>query len=223
MATDKGVFLSISKIIIIVAITAVAIVIVGLSVGLATRKCRETIPEEVTTTKVTKPSTAATSSRTSPSASSSPGKTTTPHGSTLETTTPSPGTEPWHNPFLPPNVRPVHYDIRLFPDMTADIYYGQVSVLVNVLQPVEYIILHQQYVNITSTLLTEEDGTDVPVEEAFAYDKNQYWVVKPGSSTGNLTAASYWLSLNYTGDLMKNIVGIYKSIYTTNDGNNRQV
>ena len=72
---------------------------------------------------------------------------------TTTTTTPgptTPGTEVWWNVRLPDNIVPVHYDVVLYIDLKKLVFFGDVSILVNVTKPTENVLVHVNKMNITS-------------------------------------------------------------------------
>ena len=74
---------------------------------------------------------------------STPAPTTTPGPTT-------PGTEVWWNVRLPDNIVPVHYDVVLYIDLKKLVFFGDVSILVNVKKPTENVLVHVNKMNITS-------------------------------------------------------------------------
>ena len=74
---------------------------------------------------------------------STPAPTTTPGPTT-------PGTEVWWNVRLPDNIVPVHYDVVLYIDLKKLVFFGDVSILVNVTKPIENVLVHVNKMNITS-------------------------------------------------------------------------
>ena len=74
-------------------------------------------------------------------------------GTSAPTTPPGPtplGTEVWRNVRLPDNIVPVHYDVVLYIDLKKLVFFGDVSILVNVTKPTENVLVHFNKMNITS-------------------------------------------------------------------------
>ena len=74
-------------------------------------------------------------------------------GTSAPTTPPGPtplGTEVWRNVRLPDNIVPVHYDVVLYIDLKKLVFFGDVSILVNVTKPTETVLVHFNKMNITS-------------------------------------------------------------------------
>ena len=62
----------------------------------------------------------------------------------------TPGTEVWRNVRLPANIVPDHYDLVLYIDLKKLVFFGDVSILVNVTKPTENVLVHVNKMNITS-------------------------------------------------------------------------
>ena len=74
-------------------------------------------------------------------------------GTSAQTTTPGPTplvTEVWRNVRLPDNIVPVHYDVVLYIDLKKLVFFGHVSILVNVTKPTNTVLVHVNKMNITS-------------------------------------------------------------------------
>ena len=78
------------------------------------------------------------------------------------TTTPgptTPGTEVWWNVRLPDNIVPDHYDVVLYIDLKKLVFFGNVSILVNVTKPTENVLVHVNKMNITSAKVEMASST----------------------------------------------------------------
>ncbi|CAG0886917.1 unnamed protein product [Cyprideis torosa] len=137
-----------------------------------------------------------------------------------ESTTPSP-TDPWAvNYRIPKETLPIHYDLWLYPDLTTgEVFTGEVNVWVNVTSAITYLVLHTKYLNITETKLYQgslprgTSGTEVPLAQSFEYEPNEFWVMLPEDDS--FIEGEYTIALKFEGNLTKNIVGFYRSIYGT--------
>ena len=82
-------------------------------------------------------------------------------GTSAPTTPPGPtplGTEVWRNVRLPDNIVPVHYDVVLYIDLKKLVFFGDVSILVNVTKPTENVLVHFNKMNITSAKVEMASG-----------------------------------------------------------------
>jgi len=110
---------------------------------------------------------------------------------------------------LDENVRPLHYELYLNPDIENGTFSGTVSIVLKTQAPVTHIRLHTKYLSITETLLIR--GLDnVPIKRAFEVPEKEYWVVIPESP---LEASRYNLTMTFNGILTRGITGFYRSTY----------
>ncbi|XP_061175207.1 glutamyl aminopeptidase-like [Saccostrea echinata] len=133
----------------------------------------------------------------------------------IQTTTPGfSETEPWKNLRLPRYVMPIHYDITLYPDIYNGHgwFYGNESVEIQIYKDTKYILIHKNYMNITSTSLRKKsDDSTIEIKNTFYYEQNQFWVIETRQSL--LNGSSVILDLSFDGSLTRAIVGFYKSKY----------
>lgn len=121
--------------------------------------------------------------------------------------------EPWLDPFLPSSLEPVHYDLYQNPDFYYDgsTFSGRVSIRMNVLNATDIIIVHIKAMNITASKVYDLNGNRLTLEDTFAYEPNQYWVVQTLNPLPE--GSTVTLELEFTGSLTNGIVGYYKSTY----------
>lgn len=116
---------------------------------------------------------------------------------------------------LPAEIRPTLYELLLHPDLQAKQFSGNVSIHVKLTKPMQFIAVHANKLNVTSTVL-EQDGGDglmrnISVANAFSVPKFEYWVTEVAG--GPLDIGEYVLRLQFNGSLVDNIVGLYGSTY----------
>ncbi|WAQ96439.1 AMPE-like protein [Mya arenaria] len=142
------------------------------------------------------------------------GKSTANPGSASKTTTVDPhGDGPWHNLRLPSSVRPVHYELSLFPDFYDDesTFYGNVSIEIRVTEETRVLMVHVLYLNISSTRVVDAFSRNVAIKRTFEYHPNQFWVIE--TVTAIPANSSVQLQIAFSGSLKRSIVGFYKSTY----------
>ena len=66
----------------------------------------------------------------------------------------------------------------------------------------------------TDTKLMQDDVV-IPLDSAFEYHDNEFWVVTPSSPA---KAGNYSLHLEFDGSLVIGITGFYKSVYKNKNG-----
>ena len=62
----------------------------------------------------------------------------------------------WWNVRLPENIVPDHYDVVLYIDLKKLVFFGDVSILVNVTKPTENVLVHVNKMNITQSPTVEK-------------------------------------------------------------------
>ncbi|XP_043478871.1 glutamyl aminopeptidase-like isoform X1 [Leptopilina heterotoma] len=114
---------------------------------------------------------------------------------------------------LAKEVKPIHYDLLMHPDLENGTYTGTVTILINVLDKRGYIALHQKDLNITKTKLTHEkdDVYEIPIKKTYSLEKQEVFMI---STEENLSPSNYHLHLEFNGLLRPDkIVGFYSSKY----------
>lgn len=116
---------------------------------------------------------------------------------------------------LPQAIRPKRYELQLAPDFATKRFEGKVRIELEVSQPMQFIAVHSNQLNITGTQLDSlKNGGSVSIANAFDYPKFQYWVTEP---VERLAAGDYVLTLKFNGSLTDSIVGFYQSSYIAAD------
>ncbi|CAL7934097.1 unnamed protein product [Xylocopa violacea] len=115
---------------------------------------------------------------------------------------------------LPKEVKPLHYDVYLHPDLEKGTFRGKVTILIDVVDRRSYIALHQKELNITSTTLKtydREENYEFEVLDLVQVPKHEMFVVP---TKDELHAGMYNLSFEFNGALEPDkIVGFYSSKY----------
>ena len=62
----------------------------------------------------------------------------------------------WWNVRLPDNIVPDHYDVVLYIDLKKLVFFGDVSILMNVTKPTENVLVHVNKMNITQSPVVEK-------------------------------------------------------------------
>ncbi|CAL8271065.1 unnamed protein product [Merluccius merluccius] len=127
----------------------------------------------------------------------------------------------WRNFRLPDYVKPVHYELHLQPDLSADVYEGSVAIHLEVSKPTRHLWLHIRETFVSALprlqLVTQGVQKEVGVKACFEYKPQEYVVLE---ATEDLAATGqgevYILSLDFRGWLNGSVVGFYRVIYTEN-------
>jgi hypothetical protein len=128
---------------------------------------------------------------------------------------------PWTNHRLPHNLIPDHYDLQLFPDFYNDhsVFYGNVSIRLNVTIATNFVLVHIKDMNITRTEL-KVNGQSQDIVKAFHYSPNEYWVVE--NSVPIEAGSIVDLGMSFHGSLLNGLVGLYRSTYLNSETGQRR-
>ncbi|XP_046435909.1 glutamyl aminopeptidase-like isoform X1 [Neodiprion fabricii] len=115
---------------------------------------------------------------------------------------------------LPKDVKPIHYDLYLFPDLMKGTFKGNVTIAVDLSEIRDYICLHQKDLNIISTKVVtigREKNWEIEIQETYAVEKLETWVIAPKKE---FQPGLYNVTLEFEGALQPDkIVGFYSSTY----------
>lgn len=115
---------------------------------------------------------------------------------------------------LPKEVKPLHYDVYLHPDLDKGTFQGKVTILIDVFDRRSYIALHQKDLNITRTTLKtydREENFEFELLDIIQIPKHEMFVI---STKNELHTGLYNLSFEFNGALQSDkIVGFYSSKY----------
>ncbi|XP_044586424.1 glutamyl aminopeptidase isoform X2 [Cotesia glomerata] len=125
---------------------------------------------------------------------------------------------------LPKQVKPLHYDLYLHPNLIDGTFKGHVTILIDVMEVKNYIALHQKDLNITKTTLKTYDRNEnyeIPIRDTYTIEKLEILVV---SCNDNLPIGVYQLYFEFNGALQPDkIVGFYASTYKDENNATRTI
>ena len=98
---------------------------------------------------------------------------------------------------LPQSVQPEHYDLYLHPDLDDDTFKGHVTISLTLAEPRTFLSAHIKYLNVTKSELVNSSNSKIPILDAFEYEPNEFWVVRP--EIENLPEGHYKLYLEFNG------------------------
>ncbi|RXN30301.1 aminopeptidase N-like protein [Labeo rohita] len=138
--------------------------------------------------------------------------------------TSAPSDEPWDKYRLPDTLLPEYYNVTLWPRLVLDeqgmyIFTGTSGVAFKCVKETDLIIIHSNELNFTLTSemhhakLTGLRGTSAPaVLKTWLQTQTQFMVIqlKENLQVGK----SYWLYVEFRGELSDDLGGFYKSEYT---------
>lgn len=122
---------------------------------------------------------------------------------------------------LPRSIKPLSYDIVIAPNLSGDnfTFKGDVGIKIQVLESCTNISLHSWALkitrNYTSVKLIDEDGIEtseaIPVKDQYFVDEKQFLVIETANVLDK--GKTYLLKLKFTGTILDNLQGFYKSSY----------
>lgn len=130
-------------------------------------------------------------------------------------------TDPGESFRLPKEVKPVHYDLFLYPDLDSGTFSGKVTILLNVLDKRRTVVLHQKNFTITSVSLKSHglaENYELNISSTNESPENEMFIV---STENEFDPGLYDLRLEFNGSLLNKIVGFYSSRYQRADNKTR--
>ena len=123
---------------------------------------------------------------------------------------------------LPLTVIPEKYTITLTPNYTDfATFTGEVEILVTAKTNGNNISLHYDNMTIESLTVTDSNGTVLDLYGNDNYDKTTNIFTLTLSNRAFILEEQYKININYTGHLLDDMAGFYRSSYTTADGEKR--
>ncbi|KAM7449822.1 hypothetical protein ABFA07_002475 [Porites harrisoni] len=127
----------------------------------------------------------------------------------------TPGTEPWWQIRLPVYIRPKHYDLILYIDLSKPNFTGKVDILTNVSKSTPYILLHSRNLNFTTVKVQKKSGDSIPIKRRFKFEKNQFLVIVLESS---IDKGMYVITSEFSGEYAADLRGMYKASFKYKNG-----
>ncbi|KAL9985945.1 hypothetical protein ACROYT_G008402 [Oculina patagonica] len=127
----------------------------------------------------------------------------------------TPGTEIWWNVRLPKHVTPKHYDVTILVDLKKFLFNGHVSIVIDVKEPTEYVLVHTNKMTVTSVTVHQSSGGEIAVKNHFLFEKNQFYVIH---LTNWLQQGEYVVKMAFESELRAELGGFYRMNYRRKDG-----
>ncbi|MCB1247528.1 MAG: M1 family metallopeptidase [Acidimicrobiia bacterium] len=119
---------------------------------------------------------------------------------------------------LPKSITPIHYDIRLEPDLDDASFAGQVGIDVDVHEATSSVVLNAIELALTSATVTQGDrvlGGTVSLDD----DAERATL----TLDGELAPGQARIEITFTGILNDDLRGFYRSVYTNADGEKKVI
>jgi hypothetical protein len=128
---------------------------------------------------------------------------------------------------LPTNLKPILYHLKLRPYLPFDNmsdaysslifqYHGEIKTHFECLEPTDEIVFHSLNLEINSLRLESKKDSKIMLIDSIIYNSETDFVILHMNKKC-VEEADYILSINYTGKILDELHGFYKSSYTFND------
>ncbi|KAJ7997845.1 hypothetical protein DPEC_G00216390 [Dallia pectoralis] len=152
---------------------------------------------------------------------------------TTPVTTAKPSNEPWDKYRLPDTLKPDHYNLTLWPRLTANaqglyVFTGESYVVFQCVKETDLILIHSNKLNYSTSedghlaKLTALGSKPAPtIKTTWLQNTTQFLVIQ---LNGKLTVGeSYQLDTEFVGELADDLGGFYRSEYKEEDGTTKVV
>lgn len=123
---------------------------------------------------------------------------------------------PHQNVRLPSRIRPLSYDLFIYPNLSSFKFFGKVKIVVRCLQPTQNVILHSRDLSVGDIKITDSRKTSLKILRRMEHKKNQQYLIAVEKELEQM--ATYTLYLEFKGALSSNMEGFYKSSYKSKSG-----
>uniref|UniRef100_UPI00398F08FF aminopeptidase Ey-like n=1 Tax=Pristiophorus japonicus TaxID=55135 RepID=UPI00398F08FF len=135
------------------------------------------------------------------------------------------GHKPWRNPRLPATLRPINYEVQLWPWLFAEggsglfLFHGRSQVTFHCLNRTNVLVLHTKGLNFTKPArVSRADNSSVAVRRSWEERDNEYLVLILRSHLQK--GKVYTLHTAFCGQLADDLAGFYRCQYEE-DGKNK--
>nr|XP_034174631.1 aminopeptidase N-like isoform X2 [Osmia lignaria] len=121
---------------------------------------------------------------------------------------------------LPNSTAPIHYDLKIIPDINGDSgFKGESIIHFKVLEPTSDIVLHSVRLNLdeNATRVIYSDGIVLRPEAHTYINTTDQLIISAGRI---LEEGEYWITMRFSGHYKEELHGFFKSYYVNKEGNN---
>ncbi|GFG40805.1 hypothetical protein Cfor_02569, partial [Coptotermes formosanus] len=123
---------------------------------------------------------------------------------------------------LPQTVTPIKYTITLTPDYTDyATFKGEVNIEVTAQGDVNQISLHYDNITIEDRSITDIDNNKLVLDNDHYNKTTNIYTLTLKDDVKLTSGETYFINIKYTGHLLDDMAGFYRSSYTTADGKQR--
>ncbi|XP_062924659.1 endoplasmic reticulum aminopeptidase 2-like isoform X2 [Mobula hypostoma] len=129
---------------------------------------------------------------------------------------------PWNKMRLPDKVVPLHYDLRIHPNLTTSNFTGLTKIQVLVRKETSTIILHAKHMDISgATIALTRDGVTYPERTLNILEYPPFEQIALENAEPLSSGETYVINIYYTANLSHGFSGFYKTSYKTHEGEKR--
>ncbi|KAL3279071.1 hypothetical protein HHI36_016585, partial [Cryptolaemus montrouzieri] len=116
---------------------------------------------------------------------------------------------------LPNDTLPIHYDLTLLPDLQSGSFDGLVNITLRTLVEKDILILHNKNLTIRSAQFADNiNNTVVKINNIKRFIDDDVIVL---NLTKKIAPGVHHLTLNFTGNMLQKLTGLYSSQYKNED------
>lgn len=116
-------------------------------------------------------------------------------------------------------MRPVHYDLTITPDLDKKKFYGEIAITVDIKKPTKQIKMHQRDLEINHETTIKQGDKSWQVSGTADDNKTETVLFKFPEEIPKHSASV--IHIKWTGDLKKDMIGLYRTTYFDNKGRRR--
>ncbi|KAF5277381.1 hypothetical protein FQA39_LY06194 [Lamprigera yunnana] len=113
---------------------------------------------------------------------------------------------------LPTDVKPLHYDLTFKPNLQNGTFEGRINITLKILRPRRNIVLHNNNLTITNVSLVFSNQSQLLT--VISEETNKVLESTTVNVQEDILPGIYYLNINFTGNMLDKLVGLYRSIYT---------
>jgi hypothetical protein len=126
----------------------------------------------------------------------------------------------WTDMRLPPDTRPLHYELFLHPNLSTFACHGSIEILLQVLKPTDQLVLHSKELALSSVSMTTAAYQSIRIRRHATYEPFEQLLIQfdqPLSIDRN-----YTLKIEFNRQLEEKLEGFYLSSYVDLASNRRR-
>lgn len=120
---------------------------------------------------------------------------------------------------IPKDIRPLHYDLFLYPNLDTLHFKGKVQILLRCFKSTNRIIFHMKDLKTKNIKVLGDKDAEIKVKDVSENKERNLVILQLDEDLKK--DKEYSLAMDFNGKLADNMEGFYKSEYKTKDGEKR--